>query len=129
MADRGAAKDPVDWRRVSSTHELEDLVGLTAPAKHEAGGLLFLRGALLVAAGLAFGIGSIWWILSPSSVDNNQCGGKVLGPFGNEAAGGERATFDASTFYSLLVPLTIPMAIIFVIFHWISMKFFKHAYS
>ena len=131
MANEGAAKVAVDWRRVSSTHKLEDLVGLTPPARDRAGGFLFLRGSLLVAAGLAFGLGSIYSILSATLAlsSGSASGGKSLGPYEYEAAEGGRSAIDARAFYSLLVPLTIPTAIIFIILHWISMKFFKHAYA
>lgn len=106
--------EKVDWRRVSSTHSLEDLVGLTAPRTRSRVAATAV-GLVLVASGLGFGLVSIVSLLSARP--------------GCTREDAERGRLQFDGYYPLLLPLTVPTAIIFVILHWMSMKFFKHAYS
>lgn len=114
----GEVEEKVDWRRVSSTHSLDDLLGVASATKRRSRPL---AGLLLMLAGLVFGTLSIHAIVSSKS--------RSGGGGGHDAVDNSSPLFDNSGYYALLVPLTIPTVIIFVTFHWISMKFFKHAYS
>lgn len=48
---------------------------------------------------------------------------KVLPPFGVPLLDAVREDW----YYTLLLPLTVPVTVIFVYLHWLSMKFFKHS--
>jgi phosphatidylinositol glycan anchor class Y biosynthesis protein len=37
------------------------------------------------------------------------------------------SVIENDRYYCLLVPLTIPVLVVLVYFHWLSMKLFKHA--
>uniref|UniRef100_A0A0D6R4K3 Phosphatidylinositol N-acetylglucosaminyltransferase subunit Y n=1 Tax=Araucaria cunninghamii TaxID=56994 RepID=A0A0D6R4K3_ARACU len=37
------------------------------------------------------------------------------------------SAIESDRYYSLLVPLTLPILVVLVYFHWLSMKLFKHA--
>ncbi|KAI3892867.1 hypothetical protein MKW92_045858, partial [Papaver armeniacum] len=49
---------------------------------------------------------------------------KLLPPSSNRIVS---AVQNDSSCYCFLVPLTLPVLVVAVYFHWLSMKFFKHA--
>ncbi|XP_043724034.1 uncharacterized protein LOC122671020 [Telopea speciosissima] len=48
---------------------------------------------------------------------------KLLPPSGNQIM----SAIQNDRYYCLLVPLTLPVLVVAVYFHWLSMKLFKHA--
>ncbi|CAA7397114.1 unnamed protein product [Spirodela intermedia] len=48
---------------------------------------------------------------------------KLLPPFENKFI----AAVQHDRYYCMLVPLTLPVLVVAVYFHWLSMKLFKHA--
>ena len=60
----GEVEEKVDWRRVSSTHSLDDLLGVVSATKRRSRPL---AGLLLMLAGLVFGTLSIHAIVSSKS--------------------------------------------------------------
>ncbi|KAL7174250.1 hypothetical protein ACSBR2_033496 [Camellia fascicularis] len=48
---------------------------------------------------------------------------KFLPPFDNALI----SVIQTDRYYCFLVPLTLPILLVAVYFHWLSMKFFKHA--
>uniref|UniRef100_A0A0V0HH37 Putative ovule protein n=1 Tax=Solanum chacoense TaxID=4108 RepID=A0A0V0HH37_SOLCH len=48
---------------------------------------------------------------------------KLLPPFDNPIL----AAIQNDRYYCFLVPLTLPILVVAIYFHWLSMKIFKHA--
>lgn len=103
-----------NWRRVASTHTLQDLL----EAEHPPGGgrppswRLLVYGVALIAAGA----GSMLLCVAAILVL------PMLPPVSNTYA---RAV-QVDRYYQLLVPLTVPVTILAVFINWMSMKLFKH---
>ena len=98
--DAGGGKE---WRRVSSTHDLQDLLQdprcAKPPWKYD--GVLLARGLALIAAGATFGVATTFAIIS--SWLPMQHGGD-----------GWLSAIAADRYYCLLMPLTCPMLVIAV---------------
>ena len=104
----------VEWRRVSSTHDLQDLLGSRALQKNRTAALV--GGILLIAFGTGLGLLSLWSIAATGARE------RIASKWSSE-------TFDTGRYYSLLVPLTVPTAIVLVTVHWFHTKLLKHAYA
>lgn len=90
------------WRRVASTHKLEDLLNPSLPDRPKLRpGLLWVGCALLVSSVAVFGAASVGIWLDSS-----------LQP--------------AMAYYSQLMVAWIPVTGIFVVCNWFCMKLFKH---
>ncbi|EFN53244.1 hypothetical protein CHLNCDRAFT_137154 [Chlorella variabilis] len=103
-----------NWRRVASTHTLQDLMDADDPAKQRQGADLKLLalGVLLILIGavsLALGVFAI-----------------VVAPLLPPLAHPWLASVQRDRYYQLLLPLTVPVTIAAITLNWFSMKLFKH---
>ncbi|KAK3408516.1 hypothetical protein EUGRSUZ_J00742 [Eucalyptus grandis] len=85
----------------------------SASSRSSDSGARTLRGSLFVAAGcvcfVAFAYAAVV--------------SKLLPPSDNAVV----AAVQNDRYYCFLVPLTLPILVVAVYFHWLSMKLFKHA--
>ncbi|KAL4458776.1 hypothetical protein ABPG75_013641 [Micractinium tetrahymenae] len=103
-----------NWRRVASTHTLQDLLNVNDPSKQRHGPdiKLLALGLLLVVAGVASLAAGVFVIL--------------VAPLLPPSPYAWLAAVQADRYYHLLLPLTVPVTIAAIALNWFSMKLFKH---
>ena len=101
------------WRKVASTHSLQDLLEDDSCMSQPRHGSLFWHGLALTAAGAAFGLVMLTWLLA-----------SAMGIPALESWGLRWMQVDR--YYCLLIPLTVPATVVAVFINWVSLKLFKH---
>lgn len=103
-----------NWRRVASTHTLQDLLNATDLSKQQCGPSIKLLalGLLLVVAGAATLVAGVFSV--------------VVAPLLPPSQHPWLAAVQADRYYHLLLPLTVPVTIAAIALNWFSMKLFKH---
>lgn len=103
-----------NWRRVASTHTLQDLLEADNPAaKNEGPSLkLFALGMLIILTGVASLAACAFAML--------------VAPWLPPSPHPLVAAIQGDRYYQLLIPLTVPVTIIAISLNWFSMKLFKH---
>ena len=101
------------WRKVASTHSLQDLMEDDSGIDHDAGKSTFWFGVGLVAAGIIFGAVMLTWLAAPLFD-------------GDELESWGLAWMQEYRFHCLLIPVTVPITLVAVFLNWLSLKLFKH---
>jgi phosphatidylinositol glycan anchor class Y biosynthesis protein len=106
-----------NWRRVASTHSLQDLLEADAPADPAAPMSMELLavGVACVLLGLLFLVAMPFWLV----------GSKLLPSAGSV---GVLEWLRNDEYYGPLVVLTVPVMLAAVFLHWLALKLFKHNY-
>ncbi|KAI7836653.1 hypothetical protein COHA_009537 [Chlorella ohadii] len=103
-----------NWRRVASTHTLQDLLDADKPRQEprQPNFKLLALGVLLILGGVAtLALGVFAFVVAP-----------LLPPLSHPWL----AAVQEDRYYRLLVPLTVPVTIAAITLNWFSMKLFKH---
>ncbi|KAK9811712.1 hypothetical protein WJX72_008827 [[Myrmecia] bisecta] len=103
-----------NWRRVASTHKLQDLAAADdCTAADDFNWKILCYGVLLIFIAACSLTGLVLCMMAPYLLSLTPSNRLLLFLRDDE-------------YYHLLVPLTIPVSIIAVFLNWMSLKFFKH---
>ena len=79
-----------------------------------------------LAGGALVLLSAAWFILGSAALVRSLLGAAVASPSGGSGGGGGGGA-RADVYYALLVPLSVPVALVAAFLHWFAMKLYRHS--